>query len=221
METRRILLVEDHASFRQTLAFVLAREREFEVIGEAGSLAEAREVWRNLEDGVDLAVVDLSLPDGEGVELIAEWRETNPDFTMLVLTASLERIDEARAVEAGAAGVVHKSAGVEEILGALRRLAAGEPLLEPEDLIGLLRFAGRAREEERETLTNIEKLTRREREVLQGLAEGLSNKEIARTLHISVETERSHMMSILNKLEAHSRLQALILAARHGIVELR
>lgn len=221
METRRILLVEDHASFRQTLAFVLSQEPEFEVAGQAGTLAEAREVWKSVGGEADVAVVDLSLPDGEGVELIGELRETNPDFAMLVLTASLERTDMARAVEAGAAGVVHKSAGVEEILGALRRLASGEPLLTSGEMIELLRLAGRAREEEREVSSNIGKLTRREREVLQSLAEGLSNKEIAQTLHISVETERSHMMSILAKLGAHSRLQALILAARHGVVELR
>lgn len=214
------MLVEDHASFRQTLTFVLEKEPEFEVVGEAGTLGEARRVWNGLGRGADLGIVDLSLPDGDGVELIGEWRQDNPDFAMLVLTASLERTDIAWAVEAGAAGVVHKSAGVEEIVDALRRLGSGKPLLSPQDLVELLRLAWRARQEERETLANIEDLTPRELEVLRSLAEGLSNKEIARRLHISVETERSHMMSILNKLGAHSRVQALILAARHGVVEM-
>lgn len=218
---QHILLVEDHASFRQTLALVLAQEPGFEVVGQAGTLAEARRVWNELSDTVNMAIVDLSLPDGEGVELIEELWEVNPDFRLMVLTASLERSDMARAVEAGAAGVLHKSTGVKEIVDAMHRLAEGEPLLPPSEVVDLLRLAGRTREQEMETRANIEKLTRRERDVLQGLAEGLSNKEIAARLGISVETERSHMMSILGKLRAHSRLQALVFAARNGIVELR
>ncbi len=216
---QRILLVEDHASFRQTLAFVFDRESEFEVVAQAGSLAEARQVIEGLE--VDLGVMDLSLPDGEGVELIKDLRATNPQFAALVLTASLDRAEHARAVESGAAGILHKSAGVEEIMEATRRLAEGETLLSQEELIDLLRLAGQSREEEREARASIEQITPREREVLQALAEGLSNKEIAAKLHVSVDTERTHMMNILNKLNVHSRLQALLFAARHGIVEIR
>jgi DNA-binding NarL/FixJ family response regulator len=115
---RRILLVEDHASFRQTLAFVFDQQREFEVVAQAGTLAEVR---RKMEDSVaDLAVIDLTLPDGEGTELIEELREANPDFAALVLTASLDRTEHARAVEAGAAGILHKSADVDAILDATR-----------------------------------------------------------------------------------------------------
>ncbi len=216
---QRILLVEDHASFRQTLAFVFDRESEFEVVAQAGSLAEARQVIDGLE--VDLGVMDLSLPDGEGVELIKDLRAANPQFAALVLTASLDRAEHARAVESGAAGILHKSAGVEEIMEATRRLAEGETLLSQEELIDLLRLAGQSREEEREARASIEQITPREREVLQALAEGLSNKEIAAKLHVSVDTERTHMMNILNKLNVHSRLQALLFAARHGIVEIR
>ncbi len=104
---------------------------------------------------------------------------------------------------------------------ATRRLAEGETLLSQEELIELLRLAGQSREEEREARASIEQITPREREVLQALAEGLSNKEIAAKLHVSVDTERTHMMNILNKLNVHSRLQALLFAARHGIVEIR
>ncbi|HEX4993264.1 MAG TPA: response regulator transcription factor, partial [Rubrobacteraceae bacterium] len=102
---QRLLLVEDHASFRQTLALVFDQEPDFEVVAQAGTVAEARRVMQNRE--ADLAVVDLSLPDGEGVELIEELRETNPLFAALVLTASLDRAEHARAVEAGAAGILH------------------------------------------------------------------------------------------------------------------
>jgi two-component system nitrate/nitrite response regulator NarL len=215
----RILLVEDHASFRQTLAFVFDQQREFEVVAQAGTLAEVR---RKMEDSVaDLAVIDLTLPDGEGTELIEELREANPDFAALVLTASLDRTEHARAVEAGAAGILHKSADVDAILDATRRLGEGETLLSEDELVALLRLAGQNREEEVEARASIEQITPREREVLQMLAEGLSNREIADRLHMSVDTERTHMMNILNKLGVHSRLQALVFAARYGLVEIR
>src|SRR5215207_8924410 len=110
---QRVLLIEDHASFRQTLAFVFDEEPEFEVVAQAGTLAEARTAMDGLE--ADLGVIDLSLPDGEGTELIGELREANPEFAALVLTASLDRTEHARAVEAGAAGIVHKSADVDKI----------------------------------------------------------------------------------------------------------
>jgi DNA-binding NarL/FixJ family response regulator len=216
---QRLLLVEDHVSFRQTLALVFEGEPDFEVVAQAGSVAEARRVMGGRE--ADLGVVDLSLPDGEGIELIEDLREANPLFAALVLTASVDKAEHARAVEAGAAGVLHKSADVDEILDATRRLATGETLLSPEELVELLRIAGQSREEEREARASIEQLTRRELEVLYALAEGLSNKQIAERLHMSVDTERTHMMNILNKLGVHSRLQALLFAARHGLVDLR
>ena len=215
----RILIVEDHASFRQTLAFVFDQQPEFEVVAQAGTLAEARRAMDGSE--ADLGVIDLTLPDGEGTELIEELHEANPDFAALVLTASLERMEHARAVEAGAAGILHKSADVDEILDATRRLGEGETLLSEDELIALLRLAGQNREEVVEARASIEQITPREREVLQKLAEGLSNKEIAASLHMSVDTERTHMMNILNKMGVHSRLQALVFAARHGLVEIR
>jgi two-component system, NarL family, response regulator DevR len=215
----RLLIVEDHASFRQTLAFVFNQQPDFEVVAQAGSLGEARRVMRGR--GADLGVIDLALPDGDGLELIEDLREANPLFAALVLTASLDRADHARAIEAGAAGVLHKSADVDEIMDAARRLAAGEPPFSPKELGEMLRLAGESREEEREARARIGQLTRREIQVLEALAEGLTNKEIAERLHMSVDTERTHMMNILTKLGVHSRLQALLFAARYGLVELR
>ena len=209
------MLVEDHASLRQTLAFVFDQQPDFEVVAQAGSLGEARRVMRGRE--ADLGVIDLALPDGEGVELIEDLREVNPLFAALVLTASLDRTEHARAIEAGAAGVLHKSADVDEIMDATRRLAAGETLISPEEVAEMLRLAG----ESHEARASIEQLTRREFQVLKALGEGLSNKEIAERLHMSVDTERTHMMNILNKLGVHSRLQALLFAARHGLIKLR
>jgi DNA-binding NarL/FixJ family response regulator len=193
---------------------MLDREPNFSVIGQAGSLVEAREIL----EGADVAIIDLGLPDGYGAELIKELREANPQAQALVLSASLERSEIARAVECGAAGVLHKSVGTDEIAEAVRRLKAGEMLLSIEEVVELLRLAGSRREEEHEARRAIARLTPREKEVLQALAEGLDSKEIAERLHISIETERNHMQSILAKLGVHSRLQALVFALRYSVV---
>src|SRR5215212_430784 len=216
---QRILLLEDHASFRQTLAYVFDQQPDFQVVAQAGTLTEDRLAMDGSE--ADPGVIDLTLPDGEGTVLIPELRDVNPAFAALVLTASLDRAEYARAIEAGAASVLHKSADVDDILDATRRLGEGEALISQEELIELLRLAGQNREEELEARASIEQITPREQEVLSLLAEGLSNKEIAAKLHMSVDTERTHMMNILNKLGVHSRVQALLFAARHGLVEIR
>ena len=217
----RVLLIEDHASFRQALAFMFEREEEFVVAGQVGTLAEAERLVRGEPDGADVAIVDLGLPDGDGFGLIEELAATGGGMTTLVLSASLEPARFARAVEAGASGVLHKAAAIGDIVEAVRRLKAGEALLSPDEVIEMLRMVSRKRQEEYEAQKAIDRLTRREREVLQALAEGSDSKEIAAKLKITVETERTHMVNILNKLGVHSRLQALVFAARHGIVEIR
>ena len=206
----RVLLVDDHAAFREPLAFMFDQEPDFEVVAQAGSLAEARRVL----DGIDLAVVDLSLPDGNGTELIGELRAANPHGMVLVLTASAQRGAYARAVEAGAARVLNKSASIKDVIEASRRLAAGETALSTDELV---RLAG---ERDRETWSAIENLTPREQEVLRLLAEGLSDKEIAERLYVGSGTVRTHVVSIFGKLGAHSRLQALVFAVRHGLVDI-
>jgi DNA-binding NarL/FixJ family response regulator len=211
-----VLLVEDHATFREPLAFMLNREPEFEVVAQAGSLAEAR----GMLEGVDLAVVDLDLPDGNGTELIGELRAANPRGAVLVLTASAERDAYARAVEAGAAGVLHKSVRIKEVVGAARRLMAGEPLLSTGEVVELLQLAGRRREENHDARRAVESLTPREREVLESLAEGLSDKQISERLNVGIGTVRNHVVNIFNKIGVHSRLQALLFAVRQGIVEI-
>jgi DNA-binding NarL/FixJ family response regulator len=216
-DAAKILLVEDHASFRQALAFMFEREPEFTVAAQAGSVAEARESV----DGADVAVVDLGLPDGDGIELVEDFSSRKPPVATLVLSASLEPARFASAVEAGAAGVLHKSASITEIVDAVRRLMAGEALISANDMIQMLRTVSRKRQEEMESRQMIDKLTRREKEVLQALGEGLDSKEIAQKLHITVETERTHMVNILNKLGVHSRLQALVFALRNGVIEVR
>jgi DNA-binding NarL/FixJ family response regulator len=217
----RVLLVEDHASFRQALAFMLDREPGFEVVEQAGSISEARALdWKALEN-VEVAIVDLALPDGDGLDLIEDFSSSQPRTTTLVLSASLEPGRFARAVEAGASGVLHKSTPINEIVDAVRKLSAGEALLSPTEVVEMLRLVGRERQEELTARQAVERLTPREREVLQALAEGLESREIAEKLNVTVETERTHMVNILHKLGVHSRLQALVFAARHGVVQIR
>jgi DNA-binding NarL/FixJ family response regulator len=169
---------------------------------------------------IGIAIVDLSLPDGTGLELIEDLQEVSPDAKVLVLTASLDRQQRAWAVEVGAADVLHKSASVDSILRALRRLSTGESLLPPGEVVDLLRLALRQRERDRETKARLELLTRRELEVLRLLAEGLDGKMIAGRLEITTKTEHTHMMNIFGKLGVHSRLEALVLAVRHGLVDI-
>ncbi len=215
-----VLLVDDHASFRQPLAFMMEREPDFEVVAQAGSLAEGRHVLQDAK-AVDIAVVDLHLPDGHGVDLIRDLHAANPHAKVLTLTASLDRREHARAVEAGAEGVAHKSVGIGEIIALVRRLSRGEQLLSTTEVIELLRLVGEEREQSRAAQAALGRLTQRELEVLQSLAEGLNDKQIAERLHISSETSRTHMVNILRKLGLESRLQALVYAVRYGVVTIR
>jgi DNA-binding NarL/FixJ family response regulator len=210
------MLVEDHATFREPLAFMFDREPDFEVVAQAGSLAEARERL----PGVDLAVVDLDLPDGDGTDLIIALRAVNPRAMALVLTANADREAFARAVEAGAAGVLHKTVRIQQVVDGARTLLSGRSLFSTEEVIDLLRLAEQSRERDREAHRYVERLTPREMEVLQALADGLSDKEMSESLHVGVGTVRNHLVSIFGKLGVNSRLQALVLALRQGIVEI-
>lgn len=219
----RVMLVDDHASFLQPLAFMFEQEPDLTVVARAESVAEAREKLRELAGAglkVDLVLLDLDLPDGSGTEIVEILRESDPEVLTLILTSSTEREQLAPAIEAGAAGVMHKSAEISAIVDAARRLHAGEQLLSPSEVVEAMRFTGHRRQKEHEAQRIIENLTQREREVLQALAEGLGDREIADRLHVGIGTVRTHMVNILRKLEVSSRLQALLFAARHDLVEI-
>jgi DNA-binding NarL/FixJ family response regulator len=217
-EEIQIMVVDDHDTFRDPLAFMLERESDLTVVARPRSLSEARELLESSELAVDVAIVDLNLPDGSGTDLINDLSGSRPRAKALVLSAISEQRYLAEAIEAGAAGVMHKSTHMSDLVEAVRRLAAGEQLLSQQEVIEALRFIGREREIHREAQALSEKLTPREREVLQALAEGLSDKEIAQRLHVGVGTVHSHVANILSKLEVSSRLQALVFAVRHGLV---
>jgi DNA-binding NarL/FixJ family response regulator len=217
-EEIRIIVVDDHDTFRDPLAFMLERESDLAVVARPRSLSEAREVLESAKLAVDVAIVDLNLPDGSGADFIRELESSRPRAMALVLSATTDQEDLARAIEAGAAGVMHKSAPMGDLVEAVRRLAAGDQLLSQEEVIEALRFLVRVREIHREAQRAIDTLTPREREVLQALAEGWGDKEIARRLHVGAGTVHSHVASILSKLGVSSRLQALVFAVRYGVV---
>lgn len=196
------------------------REPDLKVLAQAGSLSEARDALTKVGASVDLVLIDLDLPDGSGTQLISDIQAANPDALILVLTAFKDEKWLARAIDAGASGILHKSARVGEVISTVRRLFAGEQLVSPTEVAEATRFMDGERREERDAKKLLEKLTRREKEVLQALAEGLSDKELARSLHVNIDTVQTHMGNIRQKLEVASRLQALVFAIRHGVVEI-
>jgi PAS domain S-box-containing protein len=211
----RVLLVDDHAAIREALALAFADDDGFVVAGQAGTLAEAR----TMLGGIDVAIIDLALPDGYGADLIAPLRAASPQAQALVLSAAVDRAATARAVEKGAAAVLSKTTHLHQVVGSVRRLRAGETLIPLEEMVELLRFAGLERERELDERRLAESLTAREREVLQLLADGLDSRQVAERLHITPRTQRNHMANILSKLRVHSQLQALVFALRHGVVD--
>ncbi len=212
----RVMLVEDHASFRQALAFVLDLEQDFVVVDQVGSLAEARRASENC----DFAIVDLALPDGSGIDLIEELRRSNPDVPVLILSATLDEENIVRLVEAGASGVLDKLAGVDEIVAEAQRLRAGAAMPRQREVVEMLRDVTRYGGWNHGA-NHDAKLTEREAAALRALSEGLDGEAVARRLGMTLEQERDHVKSILEKLGASSGLQALAIAARRDIVEFR
>jgi DNA-binding NarL/FixJ family response regulator len=218
-----IMLIEDHISFRQALAFMLDQDPRFEVVAQAGTLAEARHDLdeRKTPEGIDAAIIDLALPDGNGADLIGDLRSHNPDLMVLVLSATLSQANLAKVVQAGVDGVLDKLAGPGEIIGALRRVVAGAAALPSQpEVVDALRSVDRQRDPDSDAHLAVGTITPREREVLRALAEGLDSEEIAERLGITVEEERAHVAGILVKLGARTRLQALAVASRLGVVEI-
>ncbi len=215
----RVLLVDDHSAFRQALGLMFSLEPDIEVVGQARTVADARTVI-DAVPGVDVAVLDLDLPDGFGLDLIHVLQAAHPAAQVLVLTASAGRSILARVVEAGAAGMLHKSVDIEEIVSSVRQLAFGSWLLSPSELAALLREARTEGAQRRARTERLGRLTPRERDVLALLGEGLSDKEIGARLRIGKDTVHTHMVNLLGKLGAESRLEALIVAVRHDLVSI-
>ena len=206
----RVLIVEDHEVLSTSLAMVLDAQPDLLTVGKAGTLAEARRAV--VETAPDVVLLDHQLPDGDGVASIEELRSLRDGIAFVVLTASTSDSVLVAAVQAGASGFVSKTRGVIEVTTAVRAAAAGEAVISPEMLMRLLpRFRSGATEPSL-------KLTDREQEVLELLAEGLSNAAIGERLVVSVHTVRNHVANLANKLGAHSRLEVLSIAMRKGLL---
>jgi DNA-binding NarL/FixJ family response regulator len=213
----RVLHLEDHTSLRGAVAFMLEREPDIAMVIQAGSVAEARCLLPTMP--IDVALIDLNLPDGSGLDLLPSLREHHPAAAAVVLTGSARPESPALAVAAGAVGFLHKTVCIEDIVAAIRRVAAGEILFTPEEVTTYLCKAAQYQLRTRNACQALARLTPREQEVLRALAAGLDNQAISERLFLSTTTVRTHIGQILFKLGVNSRLQAALIAVRYGSVE--
>ena len=213
----RLLIVDDHTSFRESLVFMLNLVDDLTVVAQAGSLDTARAAIRTT--AIDIALLDLDLAGDRGLDLIHELRLYHPNAVAVILTGNMGTKSRALAVAAGAVGVLHKSTTIQEIVSAIRQAVAGEPLISPREAAELSRQGTMHHTSDAEGRTALQHLSRREQEVLRALAAGLDNQGIAERLFISSETVRSHIVRIYGKLGVDSRLQAVLFAVRHHFLD--
>ena len=207
----RILVVDDHSVVRQGLRMFLRLDPDFEIVGEAEDGAQAVELARQFEP--DVVLMDLLMPVMDGIEATAAIRNASPETEVIALTSVLEDAAVVDAVRAGAIGYLLKDAQADELCRAIRAAAAGQVQLSPKAAERLVR--------EVRASTSPEALTEREIEVLRLLADGQSNKEIARSLIIGEKTVKTHVSSILAKLGVYSRTQAALHAVQIGLVTMK
>lgn len=212
----KVLIVEDHKVVAEGLAALLRDEDDIDVVGIAGTVGEAAEIASL--DPPDVALVDFRLPDGNGAEVASAVRNTQPDVAVVILSADQDDGAVLAAVEAGACGYLLKTEGADRILEAVRRAADGEMLIEPRALAVLIARRSQRESAQREAEQLVEKLTRREHEVLGLMASGLDNHEIAARLHVEYTTSRTHVRSLISKLGAHSKLEAVAKAGELGLL---
>lgn len=213
-EVITLLIVDDHPVVRDGLVAILGTQPDFRISGEAASGSEALTLFE--EHQPDVVLLDLEMPGMDGVELIRRLRVQHPDVRIVVFTAfdSDERI--LSAVQAGAKGYLLKGVPRSELFNAIRVVHKGGSLLQPVVASRLLSQIAAPRESD----MPVEPLTPRESEVLTLLAQGKQNKEIALELHISERTVKFHISSILAKLGAGNRTEAVTIALQRGLVEL-
>lgn len=218
MERIKVLIVDDHAVFAEGLRLLLERDERMHVVGTATNVKDAVALARQVAP--DVVLLDQCIGEEKGVAAIGQIREFAPHTAVIILTGAAGQDDVAGAVEAGAAGVLEKVLRPADLVRAIERARDGENLFSPAIVAEAMR--GRARREreaeERERVTGA--LTPRERDVLALLAAGCDSKTIATRLGLSVHTARDHVQSVLEKMDAHSRIEAVVKAGELGLVRI-
>jgi DNA-binding NarL/FixJ family response regulator len=214
-ERIRVLVVDDHAVVRRGLLAFLEGEPDLELVGDADGGSSALALLAQLDDGQrpDVVLMDLKMPDPDGIAATREIRERYPDVEVVALTSFGEESRVHAALEAGAAGYLLKDAEADEVAAAIRSAHRGELQLDPAIARRLMQRIGVTTPDRTQTMTP------RELEVVRLIGTGNANKEIAVRLGISERTARTHVSNILSKLGLHSRTQAALWAVRERLVD--
>jgi len=211
----RVVLVDDHTLFRKGLAELLERRGPIKVVGVTGSAEEARPMIAELKP--DLVLMDLNMPGTDGLALLSQLKHEGLDVPVLMLTVSDAEEDLANVMRAGASGYLLKDMEPDDVVDAMQRAVRGETVVAPSmtmKLVNLLQHG----QPSNSSVSLLNQLTQREREILVHLAQGESNKVIARALEISHDTVKLHVRHILSKLGLTSRVEAAVFAVQHKLV---
>ena len=216
-EPIRVLVVDDQELFRRGLTMLLAVEAGIEVIGEAGDGIEGTSLASITVP--DVVLLDIRMPRRSGLEACLAIKEAVPATKIIMLTVSDEEADLYEAVKSGAAGYLLKDSSIEEVAQAVRVVADGQSLISPSMAVKLIDEFKQMARPERDHVPGL-RLTERELEVLRLVAKGMNNREIARELFISENTVKNHVRNILEKLQLHSRMEAVMYAVREKLLDL-
>lgn len=212
----RVVIADDHRSFGEALQIALGKESDLTVIEVVEGGAEA--VRSAVEEKPDVVLMDLRMPNVDGIEATRRLRDEGVSSAVIILTGEGDDVSLGRAVEAGARGLVPKTAPVSEVAEAVRHAFRGEPLHRPDEVTEAIRTMRSRVAGDRELMRRVERLTPREVEILQLMAEGTSSDKLATTLGVSPHTLRTHIQNILTKLSVHSKTEAVVAAIRMGKV---
>jgi two-component system NarL family response regulator len=216
----RVLIVDDHALFRRGLEMVLDQEPDIDIVGEASDGAEA--VAKAVESTPDIVLMDVRMPKRGGIDACTAIKSSVPSARIIMLTISDEEADLYDAIKAGASGYLLKEISIDEVASAVRAVYGGQSLISPSMASKLLtEFASMIKKsEERVNVPAPPRLTEREMEVLRLVAKGMNNRDVARTLFISENTVKNHVRNILEKLQLHSRMEAVLYAFRENMIDI-
>ena len=212
----KVLLVDDHTVVLKGLAFFLSTQEDLDLVGEANNGKEA--LVKVGETTPDVILMDLYMPEMDGVEATAYIKKEYPNVKVIVLTSFSDQAHVLPALRAGASGYILKDVEPDQLVEAIRSAYKGNIQLHPDIANALLSQTLPVEEKEEEPSIQVDVLTARENEVLQLLAKGMSNKEIASVLVITEKTVKAHVSSILSKLNLSDRTQAALYAVKNGIV---